>query len=118
MESKKNTNWYLLTGLLLGLAIGLIFSILIIPAEFADAQPGNLSETGAAEYRAMIAQAYSANHDLERAYSRLELLEDADPVAALTAQAQAMLANGESETTARALAELAARLEQHLPYSE
>ena len=115
MESKKNSSWYLLTGLLIGLAIGLIVSIFIVPVEFADAQPANLSETGLAEYRGMIALAYSANQDLERALSRLVLLEDADPVAALAAQAQAMLAVGGSETVARALAELAAHIGQPLP---
>lgn len=115
MESKKNSNWYLLTGLLIGLAIGLIVSIFIVSVEFADAQPANLSETGLAEYRGMIALAYSANQDLERALNRLVLLEDADPVAALAAQEQAMLAVVGSETVARALAELAAHIGQPLP---
>ncbi|MDD2521881.1 MAG: hypothetical protein PHW11_03535 [Anaerolineaceae bacterium] len=116
METKPHqTHWYLLTGLLIGLAIGLVFSILVLPAENSDALPGELSPQAKDDYRVMIALAYSSNQNLERALSRLDLLEELNTVDLLTAQAQNMLASGSSETVSRALAELATRLSQYLP---
>ena len=113
-ETKAQSNWYLLTGLIIGLLIGLVFSTLVFPAENAQALPNELNDAAKAEYRTMIATAYAANQDFDRALSRLELLKDPDPLAALTAQAQNMLANGDSEHAAQALAELASQLSQHL----
>ncbi|MCK9245834.1 MAG: hypothetical protein M0P11_02635 [Anaerolineaceae bacterium] len=116
MESHtKASHWYLLTGLLIGLTLGLLVSIFVVPVENAEALPNELSETGRANYRAMIALAYSSNQDLERAITRLELLGEQNPVDLMIAQAQSLLANGGSETTARALAALATRLSQYLP---
>jgi uncharacterized membrane-anchored protein YhcB (DUF1043 family) len=113
-ETKSKSNWYLLTGLIVGLLLGLVFSTLVFPAENAQALPNELNDVAKAEYRTMIATAYAANQDFDRALSRLELLKDPDPLAALTAQAQNMLANGGSEHAAKALAELASQLSQHL----
>lgn len=114
-QRQKESHWYLLTGLLLGLVIGLVIALLIAPAENADALPGELSVQAKDDYRAMISLAYSGNQDFERALSRLELLEEQNTVDLLVAQAQSMLASGESESVARALAELATRLSQYLP---
>ncbi len=113
-ETKEKGNWYLLTGIIIGLLLGLVFSTLVFPAENAQALPNELNDSAKAEYRTMIATAYAANQDFDRALSRLELLKDPDPLAALTAQAQNMLANGGSEHAAKALAELASQLSQHL----
>ena len=118
MEQRQNeSHWYLLTGLLLGLAIGLVIALLIAPMENADALPSELSVQGKDDYRTMIALAYSGNQDLERALSRLELLEEQTTVDLMVAQAQNVLAEGGSESIARALAELATRLSQYLPTS-
>jgi len=113
-ETKAKSNWYLLTGLIIGMLLGLVFSTLVFPAENAQALPNELNDTAKADYRTMIATAFAANQDLERALSRLELLKDPDPLAALTAQAQHMMANGGSEHAAKALAELASQLSQRL----
>jgi hypothetical protein len=110
-QSRKDNHWYLLTGLILGLAIGLIISLMIVPVINADALPHELSEEAKADYREKIALAYAANHDLERAISRLELLHDAQPVQTLISQAQNMLARGESEAISRAVADLATQLD-------
>jgi hypothetical protein len=118
MEQRTNeSHWYLLTGLLLGLAIGLVIALLIAPVENVDALPSELSLQGKDDYRTMIALAYSGNQDLERALSRLELLEEQTTVDLMVAQAQNVLAEGGSESIARALAELATRLSQYLPTS-
>jgi len=115
METKNNSPWFLLTGLILGLAIGLIIALLIVPVEHQVALPTELSATAKAEYRLMIARAFQANADLLRAQSRLALLADPNPVSALTAQAQALLAEGGADADARALAELAEQLEKATP---
>jgi len=78
----------------LGLAIGLVISLLIAPAVNAESLPHELDQAGKAVYREQISLAYASNHDLSRAMSRLELLKDADPAAALIAQAQAVVAQG------------------------
>jgi uncharacterized membrane-anchored protein YhcB (DUF1043 family) len=114
METKSSSqaHWYLLTGLVLGLAIGLLISLLIAPAVNAEALPHELDEAGKAIYREQIALAYASNHDLNRAMSRLELLKDADPAAALVAQAQAVVAQGGPVELSRALAELGTTVQQ------
>ena len=114
MESKASiqTHWYLLTGLALGLVIGLVISLLIAPAVNAEALPHELDQAGKAVYREQIALAFASNHDLSRAMSRLELLKDADPAAALIAQAQAVVAQGGPVELSRALAELGTVVQQ------
>ena len=114
MEEHEKRHWYLLTGLILGLAIGLVISLLVAPVVNADALPQELNQVSKADYREKIALAYVSNHDLERAISRLGLLQDPDPVGALISQAQESLAAGESETISRALADLATRLNELL----
>ena len=115
METNNTNPWFLLTGLIIGLAIGLIIALLILPVEQQVALPAELSPAAKAEYRLMIARAYQANADLLRAQSRLALLADPDPVSALTIQAQALLANGGSDTDARALADLIEQLQKSTP---
>ncbi len=114
METKTSSqaHWYLLTGLVLGLAIGLVISLLIAPAVNAEALPHELGKAGKAAYREQIALAYASNHDLSRAMSRLELLKDADPAAALIAQAQTIVAQAGPVELSRALAELGTAVQQ------
>ena len=116
-QGKKETHWYLLTGLLIGLVIGLVISLAIAPVENTYALPSELNVQGKDAYREMIALAYSGNQDLERALTRLELLDELNTVDLLVAQAQSTLAQKGSETIARALADLATRLSQYLPAS-
>ncbi len=107
----NQTHWYLLTGLVFGIAIGLVISLLIVPAVHREALPAELSPNAKNAYRAMIASTYQTDFNLERAQSRLALLGDADPGEALIAQAQEVIASGGSEEAARALAQLAAALD-------
>jgi len=103
-------NWYLLTGLLLGLAVGLVISLLLLPLTNAQALPSELNVEDRAEYRLMVARAFSAQPNLDRAASRLALLGDDKPGEVLVAQAQELLVTGGTEDDARALAFLAAML--------
>jgi len=76
-------SWYLLTAILLGLGLGLVYSWVISPAEFIDTPPFSLREDYKDRYRASIAAAYMATGNLQRAQARLDLLRDEDPGLAL-----------------------------------
>jgi len=108
-ETKRH-HWYLLTGLILGISIGLIFTWLLCPVVYQDTSPASLVPGYKEIYRSTIAQVYAATGNLERASSRLVLLEDEDVVFALGAQAQQALAEG-LEKEARALALLASAIQ-------
>lgn len=102
----------LVLALLAGFGLGLAYSWLLAPVTYVDANPSLLRADFKDQYRAAIAAAYAANQDLTRARARLSLLGDADPVAELSAQAQRMLAAGESFEAVRPLAQLATDLQQ------
>ncbi len=105
-------SWYLLTGGLIGVLLGLLVSLVLLPVEYTDTEPYSLREKDRSVYREMIAQAYLVEGDTARALARLALLKDPDPANALVEQAQTLLAEGGSETKARALALLAAAVNQ------
>ena len=107
----KRSPWYLLTGAVLGLILGLAYAWLINPVVYESSTPGTLGEADKDFYRATIAQVFETTGDLGRASLRLTLLEDPDPVYALGAQAQRALAAGR-ETEAHALALLASALQR------
>jgi len=110
MEQNRG-NWYLLTGLILGLAMGMIFTWVISPVTEVDTHPNLLREDYKDIYRLLISRAYQANINLPRAEARLELIGDDDPALALAAQAQRFLAeNGDTEM-AKVLANLSAALQ-------
>jgi len=108
----RRGSWYLLTGLLIGLALGLLVAWVLAPVEYVDTAPGSLRTDFKDQYRSMIASAYLVTGDLGRAQSRLALLGDADPLQALTLQAQNALSAGDPENAAYALTRLADALEQ------
>jgi hypothetical protein len=106
----RRGSWYLLTGLVIGLALGLVYAWVISPVAYVDTDPSTLREDFKDVYRSQIAAAYAATGNLPRARLRLALLKDADPATALAAQAQAILAQGGPQDDARHLALLAADL--------
>ncbi len=108
-------NWYLLTGLVIGLALGLVYAWVISPVRFVDNAPAALREDFKDQYRILIAAAFSANQDLGRAQARLALLGDPDVYRVLASQAQQLLADGGSGADSRALGGLAAALRQASP---
>ena len=81
-------NLYLLTGLLIGLGLGLLYAWVISPVKYVDTSPASLRADFKDGYRAAIASAYLASGNVERAQSRLALLGDPNPVQALVNQAQ------------------------------
>ncbi len=109
---EKRTNWYLVTGLVLGFIIGVVFAWWIRPVVYYDIQPNMLNERNKDIYRTTIALVYAETGDLNRASQRLALLDDQNPGMVLGNQAQRYLAEGQ-EVKAQALALLAAALQQN-----
>lgn len=112
MNREERGPWYLLTGLLLGAVLGVVYAWLVQPVEYINTSPASLRTDFKDRYRALIASAYMANTDLVRARARLELLQDADLYQALAGQAQRTLAEGQSPDEARALGLLAVAIGQ------
>ncbi|MBI3162382.1 MAG: hypothetical protein HYZ23_07725 [Chloroflexi bacterium] len=108
----RNGLLQIVLALLAGLGIGLAYSWLISPVEYVDANPSLLRADFKDQYRIVIAASYASTHDLARARARLELLSDSDPVGDLSAQAQRMLAAGESQEHVNLLVQLAKDLQQ------
>jgi hypothetical protein len=101
---------YLITGLVIGILVGLFFSYVVLPVRYTDTQPGTLSTDQKAIFRGLIARAYLYEADPTRAFSRLALLKDENISEELVIQAQRMVAENEDVTTARGLALLASAI--------
>jgi hypothetical protein len=104
-------NWYLLTGLFLGLVLGRLYSWVISPISQVDTHPNLLRDDYKDIYRSLISRAYRANINLPRAEARLELIGDQEPALALAAQAQRFLAESEDNEMALILANLSSVLQ-------
>jgi hypothetical protein len=96
----------LLTGLFLGLVVGLLISWVISPTQYVDTTPASLRSDFKDEYRYMIAAAYAVNDNIERARARLALLKDPDSVSVLGEQTQRMLGKNASAESVQPLAGL------------
>ncbi len=109
--SEKRGFWYLLSGLVFGLGVGLGVAWGLMPTQFIDTTPASLSAEAKDDYRFMIASAFNADPDLLRARIRLETLQDPDPIKALGEQAQRMLANSLPRAEIQWLADLTTALQ-------
>lgn len=105
--SETRGHWYLLTGLLIGLVLGIGYAWILSPLEYVDTPPNSLRADFKDEYRYLIAASYRVTGNLDRARARLALLGDPDPVAALGEQAQRMLAANAPTGAIRLVADLA-----------
>jgi hypothetical protein len=104
-------NWYLFTGLILGLILGVVYSWVISPISQVDTHPSLLRTDYKDIYRSLISRAYQTNNNLPRAEARLELMGDDEPALALAAQAQRFLAEGGDNEMAIILANLSASIQ-------
>jgi len=109
--NEKHGFWYLLSGLAIGLGIGILVAWVIAPIQYVDTTPVSLRVDFKDEYRFMIASAYAANNDLLRARARLGTLGDADALKALGEQAQRMLASSSPMNEVQILADLSTALQ-------
>ena len=105
-------HWYLLTGFVIGIVLGLVYAWLIAPQERPDTSPASLQPEFKDQFRAMIASAFVATGDLTRAEARLKYLGDSDITRVLSEQAQRTLGEGNSPLEAQALGLLAVALGQ------
>ena len=105
--------WDILIALLVGLGLGLVYSWILSPVRITDTQPSILRADFKDQYRSAIAAAFDATGNLPRAQARLALLGDGDPVEALNAQAQQMLASGDPFRQADLVAALALALNEN-----
>ncbi len=110
--NEKRGPFYLFTGLLIGAVIGILISRLVLPVRYTDTDPSTLRPDQREIYRSLVARAYLAEADVNRAKSRLNLLEDSAVIEELIAQAQTALASSDQQSSARAMALLAAALSQ------
>ena len=106
----RGISWLAPLTLLLGLSLGLLLSWVIAPVRYVDTSPSTLRADFKDSFRTVIAASYAGTHNLDRARARLALLGDPDPVDELSAQAQRMLASGDSFQVVRQVAGLASDL--------
>ncbi len=109
---EERGHWYLLTGFVIGIVLGLVYAWLISPQQYQDTSPSSLLPEFKGQYRAMIAAAFVATGNLPRAEARLALLGDGNVERALTEQAQRTLGEGNLPLEAQALGLLAVALGQ------
>lgn len=96
-EEKRHPPYYLITGFILGLAIGLILTMVILPVQYSNVPPETLNPTDKDRYRLMIALSYQANQDLGRANARLGLLRDDDIAGQLIQQSRRSQSRGDAQ---------------------
>jgi hypothetical protein len=111
-DPQRRPPLYLVTGLIIGLIAGLILAWVLWPPRVIGVSPASLAEPYKDQYRLMSSLAFAASGDLGRAQARIALLQDGDPVRALTSQAQTALGNNATQREARALAGLASALQE------
>jgi len=89
--------------------------LLIFPIHYVDTAPHALSRGDKDNYHRLIALAFQDSHDIGRARARLEILGEPNPASTLAAQANKVIASGDSPQDAQALDQLSRALVQQLP---
>ena len=107
----RRVPWGVLVALLLGAGLGLGYAWIISPHGNTDVDPSVLRAEFKDQYRSVVADSYAATGNLPRAKARLATLGDEDPIDALNAQAQRMLANPQTLERAEQVAALASALD-------
>jgi len=108
----KQGQWHLLTGTIMGILLGVVFSLWILPVQYIDTEPNTLRTSDRERYREVVANAFLVEADTNRALARIALLQDANSSSALISQAQVLLASNGNAQTARGLALLGAAVNQ------
>lgn len=100
---------FILIGLGIGIALGLLIGWVLWPTEFTDANPAVLQETYRHDYAQMIADGYALDGNLPAAQQRLNDLGDDPEAELLAAITDKVLADGD-EAEIRRMVQLAADL--------
>ena len=61
--NERRGAWHLFTGALIGIAVGLVFSLFIMPVQYIDTDPATLRQEDREVYRGLIARAYLVEGD-------------------------------------------------------
>jgi hypothetical protein len=113
MKREERGPWYLLTALIIGISLGLVFAWVIAPVEYVDTTPETLREDFKDQFRIAIAAAYAATGDLARARARLDYLGDQEIDSSIAVLAQRAVAEGRPTSDAHNLGLLALALSQN-----
>jgi len=108
----RQTLWHvpILAGLLLGLAMGLIYTWLIAPVQYYNTAPDRLRAGLKEEYILLICETYAADGDWPAAQERLAQLGDPDIAATILELAERAIEQGKPVSAIRYLASVAGRL--------
>jgi hypothetical protein len=110
VRQDRRGSWYLLTGAVLGVTLGLFYAWVVSPVKYIDAPPYALRADYKEQYRILVAAAFLYNNDLLRATDRLAQLKDDESAQTIALQAQQALDQGHPEEEIRALNLLATAL--------
>lgn len=102
-------------GLVIGLALGLVYTWVIAPVELVNTQPVLLRTDYRGDWVRLVALSYVADGNLERARARLDGLRNEDVAEATQALIEEFAAAGRSADTLRRLTTLAQALNVHTP---
>ena len=76
VETGRRSPFYLITGLLIGLALGFFYGWVINPARYIDISPQSLHEDQKKQYLLLVAESYQASEDIGRSYARIKQMVD------------------------------------------
>jgi hypothetical protein len=65
---------FFIIAIVIGIGLGLLYGWVLSPVELVDTNPATLREDFKTDYVLMVAEAYSADHDLNAAICQLALL--------------------------------------------
>lgn len=102
-------------GLVIGLALGLLYTWVIAPVELVNTYPALLRTDYRQGWVRLVALSYVADGDLERARARLDGLKQEDVASAVQALIEEYAAAGYPADTLRSLTTLARALDVHTP---
>lgn len=104
-----------IVGLVIGLALGLVYTWGIAPVELVNTYPALLRTDYRWDWIRLVALSYVADGDLERAHARLDGLEQEDVAGAMRALIEEHAAAGRPADALRRLSTLADALDVHTP---
>jgi hypothetical protein len=102
-------------GLVVGLALGLVYTWIIAPVEHVNTYPALLRTDYRQDWVRLAALSYVADGDLRRARARLDGLQHEDVTSAVQALIEEYAAAGQPADTLRSLTTLAKALDVHTP---
>lgn len=76
VETGRKGPYYLLTGLIIGLILGIFYGWVVNPTRYVDISPEALHPDQKKQYLLLVAESYQANEDIGRSYYRIKQMMD------------------------------------------